>query len=175
MKKGVKRKFYTTRETATSIDPLLTPTESTSMQTETGRQMKKRKYLTEHDHLYRKEASPFPSSGLSSQPPASGVKPKKKFNNSLTACNEILKELFFPELSCYAWPVYKLINTDLPKLCGYHDAFKETMDFRTVHQKMHNQEYKTASEFAADVRLIFTNCYQHNPPDQDLVAMARKL
>lgn len=40
---------------------------------------------------------------------------------------------------------------------------------------MDNREYKTAAEFAADVRLIFTNCYKYNPPDHDVVAMGRKL
>lgn len=44
-----------------------------------------------------------------------------------------------------------------------------------MKQKMDNRAYKTAAEFAADVRLIFTNCYKYNPPDHDVVAMARKL
>ena len=40
---------------------------------------------------------------------------------------------------------------------------------------MDNRQYKTAHEFASDVRLIFTNCYKYNPPDHDVVSMARKL
>lgn len=40
---------------------------------------------------------------------------------------------------------------------------------------MDNREYRAASEFAADVRLIFTNCYEYNPPDHDVVTMGRKL
>lgn len=40
---------------------------------------------------------------------------------------------------------------------------------------MDMRHYKTASEFASDVRLIFTNCYKYNPPDHDVVAMAKKL
>lgn len=40
---------------------------------------------------------------------------------------------------------------------------------------MDNRQYKTANEFASDVRLIFTNCYKYNPPDHDVVSMARKL
>jgi hypothetical protein len=40
---------------------------------------------------------------------------------------------------------------------------------------MDKREYNTALEFAADVRLIFTNCYKYNPPDHDVVAMAKKL
>lgn len=40
---------------------------------------------------------------------------------------------------------------------------------------MDAREYKSCAEFAADVRLIFTNCYKYNPPDHDVVTMARKL
>ena len=87
MKKGEKRKFYATEETTNSFNPLLTPAESTPTQTETGRKMKKRKYLTEHDHMYRQEALPFLSSGQNSQPPVSGVKPKRQFNAQCAVCN----------------------------------------------------------------------------------------
>ena len=30
-------------------------------------------------------------------------------------------------------------------------------------------------EFATDVRLIFSNCYKYNPPEHDVVKMAKKL
>jgi hypothetical protein len=40
---------------------------------------------------------------------------------------------------------------------------------------MDTRSYKSCAEFAADVRLIFTNCYKYNPPDHDVVTMARKL
>lgn len=40
---------------------------------------------------------------------------------------------------------------------------------------MENRDYHDAQEFAADVRLMFSNCYKYNPPDHDVVAMARKL
>lgn len=40
---------------------------------------------------------------------------------------------------------------------------------------MENREYKKPSQFADDVRLIFTNCYKYNPPEHDVVSMARKL
>lgn len=47
--------------------------------------------------------------------------------------------------------------------------------FIFLQAKMDNRQYKTAHEFASDVRLIFTNCYKYNPPDHDVVSMARKL
>lgn len=40
---------------------------------------------------------------------------------------------------------------------------------------MEKREYKKPDDFAADVRLIFTNCYKYNPPDHEVVLMARKL
>lgn len=42
-------------------------------------------------------------------------------------------------------------------------------------KKMDNRQYRDAQEFAADVRLMFSNCYKYNPPDHDVVGMARKL
>ncbi|MEQ2158493.1 hypothetical protein GOODEAATRI_012906 [Goodea atripinnis] len=35
--------------------------------------------------------------------------------------------------------------------------------------------YCAGLEFAADVRLMFSNCYKYNPPDHEVVSMARKL
>ena len=36
-------------------------------------------------------------------------------------------------------------------------------------------EYQSPSQFATDMRLMFTNCYRYNPPDSDVVKMAKKL
>lgn len=37
------------------------------------------------------------------------------------------------------------------------------------------RDYRDAQQFASDVRLMFSNCYKYNPPDHDVVGMARKL
>lgn len=60
-------------------------------------------------------------------------------------------------------------------LHDYHDIIKKPMDLGTVKQKMDNRDYRTAQEFAGDIRLIFTNCYKYNPEDHDVVAMAKVL
>uniref|UniRef100_A0A2K5LLL5 Bromo domain-containing protein n=1 Tax=Cercocebus atys TaxID=9531 RepID=A0A2K5LLL5_CERAT len=49
------------------------------------------------------------------------------------------------------------------------------MDLSTVKRKMENHDFWDAQEFAADVRLMFSNCYQCSPPDHEIVAMAGKL
>lgn len=40
---------------------------------------------------------------------------------------------------------------------------------------MDKGEYNEPQSFATDVRLMFSNCYKYNPPDHEVVAMARKL
>lgn len=42
-------------------------------------------------------------------------------------------------------------------------------------KKMDKSEYSDPQSFATDVRLMFSNCYKYNPPDHEVVAMARKL
>lgn len=42
-------------------------------------------------------------------------------------------------------------------------------------KKLDGGEYQNAQGFAADVRLIFSNCYKYNPPQHDVVTKARKL
>ncbi|XP_076627797.1 homeotic protein female sterile isoform X6 [Colletes latitarsis] len=152
LKKGVKRKADTTTPTANSFEPLykLDPKNAKlPTRRESGRQIKKPQHTT--------------------------GKSKEKLSEALKSCNEILKELFSKKHSGYAWPFYKPVDAELLGLHDYHDIIKKPMDLGTVKTKMDNREYKTAQEFAGDVRLIFTNCYKYNPPDHDVVAMARKL
>jgi Bromodomain len=63
----------------------------------------------------------------------------------------------------------KFYNADPRKV------IKQPMDLGTVKTKLENRDYNSHLEFAADMRLIFTNCYKYNPPDHDVVVMARKL
>lgn len=44
-----------------------------------------------------------------------------------------------------------------------------------LQRKVDGREYRDAQQFASDVRLMFSNCYKYNPPDHDVVSMARKL
>ena len=93
----------------------------------------------------------------------------------MKACSDILKEIFSKKHSGYAWPFYKPVDTDLLDLHDYKKVIKTPMDLGTIKVKMEGRDYGSAAEFAADIRLIFTNCYKYNPPDHEVVAMARKL
>ncbi|CAH1164402.1 unnamed protein product [Phyllotreta striolata] len=161
VKKGVKRKADTTTP-ATAYDyPTVLESKSAKISTrrESGRQIKKPARREIDLHV----------------PQPAIHKPNEKLSESLKACNEILMELFSKKHSNYAWPFYQPVDAELLGLHDYHDIIKRPMDFGTVKEKMDNREYRTPQDFAADVRLIFSNCYKYNPSDHDVVAMARKL
>ncbi|XP_056643448.1 bromodomain-containing protein 3-like isoform X5 [Diorhabda sublineata] len=161
VKKGVKRKADTTTPaTAYDYPPTLeSKSAKISTRRESGRQIKKPTRPELDGHV------PQPASH----------KTKEKLPESLKACYEILLELFSKKHSSYAWPFYQPVDAELLGLHDYHDIIKKPMDFSTVKSKMENREYRTPQDFAADVRLIFSNCYKYNPSDHDVVAMARKL
>ncbi|KAM6472082.1 bromodomain-containing protein 2 isoform 1-T1 [Liasis olivaceus] len=98
-----------------------------------------------------------------------------KLSEQLKYCNGILKELVSKKHAAYAWPFYKPVDASALGLHDYHEIIKHPMDLSSIKRKMENREYHDAQEFASDVRLMFSNCYKYNPPDHDVVAMARKL
>ncbi|KAG7457596.1 hypothetical protein MATL_G00228910 [Megalops atlanticus] len=98
-----------------------------------------------------------------------------KLSQQLRYCSGVLKELLSKKHAAYAWPFYKPVDASTLGLHDYHDIIKHPMDLSTIKRKMDSREYRDAQQFAADVRLMFSNCYKYNPPDHDVVAMARKL
>uniref|UniRef100_A0A8D1QL92 Bromodomain testis-specific protein n=1 Tax=Sus scrofa TaxID=9823 RepID=A0A8D1QL92_PIG len=98
-----------------------------------------------------------------------------KVTEQLRHCSEILKEMLAKKHLSYAWPFYNPVDASALGLHNYYDIVKNPMDLGTIKGKMDNQEYKDAYEFAADVRLMFMNCYKYNPPDHEVVTMARML
>ncbi|XP_072161767.1 bromodomain-containing protein 2-like isoform X3 [Bemisia tabaci] len=168
---GVKRK------SDTPVDPL-SMSSSTGKQAkittrrDTGRPSPTKKVEMEQsiDELSFSQSPALPSGISQSQ-----SEKNKPLSEPLKHCNEILKELFSKKHLKYAWPFYKPVDAEWLGLYDYHEIIKKPMDLGTVKSKMDNREYRTAQEFAADVRLIFTNCYKYNPPEHDVVMMARKL
>ncbi|KAM3874418.1 bromodomain-containing protein 3-like [Diretmus argenteus] len=93
----------------------------------------------------------------------------------LNYCDGILKEMLSKKHAAYAWPFYNPVDAEALNLHDYHDIIKYPMDLSTVKKKMDGHEYQDAQGFAADIRLIFSNCYKYNPPNHNVVARARKL
>jgi len=178
VKKGVKRKADTTTPTSNSkfepspVKSSLEPKPSKiATRRESGRQIKKplKDLPDSQAPQLMKRNNPVQ---IQSQP---STKVKGRFSQRLKHCITLLKELLSKKHAGYAWPFYKPVDASLLGLHDYHEIIKHPMDLGTVKQKMDTRDYRSPEEFAADVRLIFTNCYKYNPPDHDVVAMARKL
>ncbi|XP_071322885.1 bromodomain-containing protein 3-like isoform X2 [Trachinotus anak] len=124
------------------------------------------------------------SAGRAINPSKSGFEEKElprpetergRQSEQLKYCNDILKEMLSKKHAAYAWPFYKPVDAEALQLHDYHDIIKYPMDLSTVKKKMDGGEYRDAQGFAADVRLIFSNCYKYNPLHHNVVTKARKL
>ncbi|XP_029002104.1 bromodomain testis-specific protein isoform X2 [Betta splendens] len=100
---------------------------------------------------------------------------KVRLSHQLRYCNDILKEMLSKRHCAYAWPFYTPVDAAALGLHDYHNIIQQPMDLSTIRNKMDQREYANAREFAADVRLMFSNCYKYNPPAHEVVYMARKL
>uniref|UniRef100_A0A673MBW1 Bromodomain-containing protein 3-like n=1 Tax=Sinocyclocheilus rhinocerous TaxID=307959 RepID=A0A673MBW1_9TELE len=166
-KKGVKRKADTTTPTTCAI---------TASRSESPTAMLESKHS--------KVISRRESTGRPIKPPKKDLEDgdvqqqgnkKSKLNDHLKYCDTILKEMLSKKHAAYAWPFYKPVDAEALELHDYHEIIKQPMDLSTVKKKMDSREYQDAQSFAADIRLMFSNCYKYNPPDHEVVAMARKL
>uniref|UniRef100_A0A672ZT22 Bromodomain-containing protein 4-like n=1 Tax=Sphaeramia orbicularis TaxID=375764 RepID=A0A672ZT22_9TELE len=98
-----------------------------------------------------------------------------KRQEQLRSCARLVKEMLSKKHLPYAWPFHKPVDVKALGLHDYLDIIKHPMDLSTVKKKLDSRQYRDAQEFAADIRLMFSNCYKYNPPDHDVVNMARKL
>ncbi|XP_072561285.1 bromodomain-containing protein 4 isoform X2 [Paramormyrops kingsleyae] len=104
-----------------------------------------------------------------------GGAPGPKQQEQLRYCAGIIRDMLSKKHAAYAWPFYKPVDVESLGLHDYYDIIKHPMDLGTIKSKLDSRQYRDAQEFAADVRLMFSNCYKYNPPDHEVVSMARKL
>ncbi|XP_068191860.1 bromodomain-containing protein 3-like [Antennarius striatus] len=96
-------------------------------------------------------------------------------SEQLKYCSNILKEMLSKKHAACAWPFYLPVDAKALQLHDYHDIIKYPMDLSTVKKKLDKAEYQDVQAFAADIRLIFSNCYKYNPPHHHVVSHGRKL
>nr|XP_060466317.1 bromodomain-containing protein 3 isoform X2 [Panthera onca] len=166
-KKGVKRKADTTTPTTSAI------TASRSESPPPLSDPKQAKVVARRESGGRPIKPPKKDLEDGEVPQHAGK--KGKLSEHLRHCDSILKEMLSKKHAAYAWPFYKPVDAEALELHDYHDIIKHPMDLSTVKKKMDSREYPDAQGFAADIRLMFSNCYKYNPPDHEVVAMARKL
>ena len=69
----------------------------------------------------------------------------------------------------------KPVDAALLNLFDYHDIIKEPMDFGTIKSRLEENFYWSAQECVQDFKLVFSNCYKYNQPNEEVVANAKEL
>ncbi|KAG7214287.1 hypothetical protein INR49_021214, partial [Caranx melampygus] len=174
MKKGVKRKADTTTPTTSAISAGRADSPS-AQDNKSGKLGSSRREAAARPAKTRRETSEEVAGGEVGGGGGAMGRKGGKLGEQMKHCDAILKEMLSKKHAAYAWPFYKPVDAEALELHDYHDIIKHPMDLSTVRKKMDKGEYNDPQSFATDVRLMFSNCYKYNPPDHEVVAMARKL
>ncbi|XP_029508833.1 bromodomain-containing protein 3-like isoform X6 [Oncorhynchus nerka] len=166
-KKGVKRKADTTTPTTSAITASRSESPIPISEGKQGKVMSRRESTGRPIKAPKKDLVEGELGQHSSK--------RSRMSEQLKYCDSILKEMLSKKHAAYAWPFYKPVDAEALELHDYHEIIKHPMDLSTVKKKIDAREYPDAQMFAADVRVMFSNCYKYNPPDHEVVAMARKL
>ncbi|XP_010528183.1 PREDICTED: transcription factor GTE8 [Tarenaya hassleriana] len=84
-------------------------------------------------------------------------------------CDALLKKLLSHP---HAWVFKAPVDVVALKIPDYFTIIKHPMDLGTVRTNLTSGVYSSPLEFAADVRLTFTNAMTYNPPGHDVHIMA---
>ncbi|KAK7282013.1 hypothetical protein RIF29_10477 [Crotalaria pallida] len=122
-------------------------------------------------------------------PGRSGPKPKKSMSGRseyakpaapvsasnatlLKSCETLLNRLMTHQ---YGWVFNAPVDAIKLNIPDYFTVIKHPMDLGTVKSRITSGEYSNPMDFAADVRLTFSNAMTYNPPGNDVHIMADNL
>ncbi|ODQ65307.1 Bromodomain-containing protein, partial [Nadsonia fulvescens var. elongata DSM 6958] len=108
--------------------------------------------------------------------PYSDIRPrKKKYAAELKFCGQLLKELMGKKYEAVSFPFLAPVDPVALNCPTYYKIIKHPMDLSTVQEKINSNQYETADEFEADIKLMFKNCYKFNPAGSPVNDMGREL
>lgn len=87
-------------------------------------------------------------------------------------CEGLLKRLMSHQ---FGWVFNTPVDVVKLNIPDYFTVIKHPMDLGTVKGKIASGEYSSPLDFAADVRLTFSNAMTYNPPGNDVHVMAETL
>ncbi|BAF21655.1 transcription factor GTE11 [Oryza sativa Japonica Group] len=87
-------------------------------------------------------------------------------------CGSILKKLMDHKSG---WIFNTPVDPVVYGIPDYFDVIRNPMDLGTVKRKLTSKQYSNPYEFAADVRLTFSNAMKYNPPGNDVHGIADQL
>lgn len=98
---------------------------------------------------------------------------KDKYSSQLfKSCYNLLDKLMKHK---FGWVFNAPVDVKALDLHDYFTIIKDPMDLGTVKTRLHKMWYKSAMEFAEDVRRTFRNAMVYNPKGQDVHSMAEQL
>lgn len=75
----------------------------------------------------------------------------------------------------YGWVFNQPVDPVKLRIPDYFTIIKKPMDLGTIKDKLERKCYSSTHQFAADVRLTFSNAMRYNPPQNDVHMMAKNL
>ncbi|XP_073299160.1 transcription factor GTE12-like isoform X2 [Primulina huaijiensis] len=100
------------------------------------------------------------------------VKRQKMDHNVKQQCTNILKTLLIHRLGCHFSKPVDPVELNIP---DYLSIITKPMDLGTIKRKLEGESYYGAQDFAADVRLTFSNAMLYNPPGNCFHSFAKEL
>ncbi|KAK7247223.1 hypothetical protein RIF29_42100 [Crotalaria pallida] len=100
------------------------------------------------------------------------AKRRKMDRKASVQCATILKSLM---AHTYSWVFKQPVDPVALKIPDYFTVISQPMDLGTIKSKLEKNVYIGIEEFAADVRLTFSNAMTYNPPSNDVHSMAKEL
>lgn len=86
-------------------------------------------------------------------------------NEDMKMCYKSLKRLMNHK---WAGPFLQPVDPVAMGIPDYPDIVKNPMDFSTIQQNIENHVLQTREDFAASVRLVFSNALLYNKPQDDV-------
>ncbi|XP_060958132.1 transcription factor GTE8-like [Cannabis sativa] len=99
-------------------------------------------------------------------------KKQKTETSVLAMCSSILEDLISHE---FGWIFNQPVDPVAPNIPDYLTIITKPMDLGTIKSKLEKNDYYGVEEFAANVRLTFSNAMHYNPPINDVHAMAKTM
>ena len=100
------------------------------------------------------------------------IKIESMNTSKIRLCGNILRKLMDHK---GGWLFNQPVDPVLFKIPDYFDVIRHPMDLGTVKKKLGSKQYVSTDEFAADVRLTFSNAMKYNPPGNDVHEIAKEL
>ena len=92
---------------------------------------------------------------------------KAELKEAKTLLNELSKQK-------NSWPFCR--SVDVIQFPDYLNVVKQPMDLATIRKRLDNQYYKSLADFAAELDLVWSNCFTYNTdPNSDVCIFAREL